>query len=126
MLARLHERLSWPEEQAGGFLLASDATDDYCKQLVSEVRKTTPSGAPQWIMVSQRNHFLDVEAMQEAAGHLLGAQKITLGSRRHTTDDGSSAAEQTSVPPVTTAIVEQTRNTTLRQKMSFLAARLNK
>jgi phage terminase large subunit GpA-like protein len=124
--SRLRERLAWPINQPGGFNLSADATDDYCKQLVSEVRKVTPSGRPQWIRISRRNHFLDIESMQEAAGHLLGVQKIPLGSRRHTADDGNSVAEPTSVPPVTTAIVEQTRNTTLRQKMSFLAARLNR
>lgn len=80
--SRLHERLAWPVDQAGGFHLSADATDDYCKQLVSEVRKVTPSGRPQWVRVSRRNHFLDVEAMNEAAGHMLGTQKIPFGSHR--------------------------------------------
>jgi hypothetical protein len=39
----LYERLAWPVNQPGGFWLSSDATDDYCRQLVSEVRKLTPS-----------------------------------------------------------------------------------
>lgn len=80
--SRLHERLSWPTEQPGGFWLAADATDDYCRQLVSEVRKVGANGKPQWIMISRRNHFLDCEAMNEAAGHMLAAQKIPIGSTR--------------------------------------------
>ena len=121
---RLHERLSWPEEQAGGFLLASDATDDYCKQLVSEVRKTSPSGAPQWIMVSRRNHFLDVEAMQEAAGHLLNVQKIPLGARRHATDADQEpdAVHGIYAPPTTQTPVALG----VRKMMANFAARMNK
>ncbi|WP_246175656.1 terminase gpA endonuclease subunit [Bradyrhizobium paxllaeri] len=76
---RLHERLAWPHDQPGGFHLSADATDDYCKQLVSEVRVVAPSGKPEWVKVSRQNHFLDVEAMNEAAGHMIGAQKIPLG-----------------------------------------------
>ena len=44
--SRLHDRLSWPSGQPGGFTLAADATDLYCKSLVSEVRKVLPSGKP--------------------------------------------------------------------------------
>lgn len=79
---RLMERLAWPAEQPGGFWLSADASDDYCKQMVSEVRTLTPSGKPLWVQVSRRNHYLDVEAMQEAAGHLIGAQKIPIGMTR--------------------------------------------
>jgi phage terminase large subunit GpA-like protein len=80
--SRLMERLSWPEEQPGGFLLSADASDDYCRQIVSETRKVTPSGKAQWVTISRRNHFLDCEAMNEAAGHMLAAQKIPLGAKR--------------------------------------------
>ena len=79
---RLHERLAWPHDQPGGFHLSADATDDYCKELVSEVRVIAPSGKPEWVRVSRQNHFLDVEAMNEAAGHMIGAQKIPLGMTR--------------------------------------------
>lgn len=79
---RLNERLAWPHDQPGGFHLSADATDDYCKQLVSEVRVVAPSGKPEWVRVSRQNHFLDVEAMNEAAGHMIGAQKIPLGMTR--------------------------------------------
>lgn len=97
--SRLLERLSWPEDQPGGFLLAADATDDYCQQLVSEVRKLTPSGRPQWIRVSRRNHYLDCEAMNEAAGHLLNAQKIPLGAKRHDGEQPTPPTPQPRTPP---------------------------
>lgn len=97
--SRLHERLAWPDDQPGGFVLSADATDDYCKQLVSEVRKVTPSGRPQWVPISRRNHFLDVESMNEAAGHLLAAQKIPLGSRRPRDDEDDAPTPKAPAPP---------------------------
>jgi phage terminase large subunit GpA-like protein len=79
---RLHERLAWPEDQPGGFHLNADATEDYCRQLVSEVRKVLPNGKPEWVRISRRNHYLDVEAMNEAAGHMLNAARIPIGATR--------------------------------------------
>jgi phage terminase large subunit GpA-like protein len=80
---RLHERLAWPEDQPGGFWLSAQATEDYCRQLVSETRTVTPSGRAEWVQVGKRNHYLDCEAMNEAAGHLLNVQKIPLGMTRN-------------------------------------------
>jgi len=125
--SRLLERLSWPQDQPGGFLLASDATDDYCQQLVSEVRKLTPSGKPQWIRISRRNHYLDIEAMNEAAGHLLAAQKIPLGTRRGTHNGGDDddkppppmPVPRPPVPPVPPAV-------DARALMATMAARFNR
>jgi phage terminase large subunit GpA-like protein len=79
---RVHERLAWPQDQPGGFWLAADATEDYCRQLVSEVRRVSPQGKPHWLTISRRNHYFDCEAMNEAAGHLLNAQKIPIGTER--------------------------------------------
>jgi phage terminase large subunit GpA-like protein len=115
--SRLHERLSWPEDQPGGFMLSADATDDYCRQLVSEVRKVTPSGRPQWVRISRRNHYLDCEAMNEAAGHLLAAQKIPVGTRR--TVEG--AHHDAAPPPLPTP-----GGFDPRKMMASFAARLNK
>lgn len=97
--SRLLERLSWPVDQPGGFWLSRDATDDYCRQLVSEVRKVKPSGKPQWIVVSRRNHYLDCEAMNEAAGHLVAAQKIPVGASRTVIDGGDDAFGDPDLPP---------------------------
>lgn len=94
---RLHERLSWPEDQPGGFFLSADASDDYCKQLVSEVRKVTPTGKPMWIQINRRNHYFDCEAMNEAAGHLLAVQKIPVGTSRA----GDEMPDEDEPPPIT-------------------------
>jgi phage terminase large subunit GpA-like protein len=120
--SRLLERLSWPEDQPGGFLLASDATDDYCQQLVSEVRKVTPSGKPQWIRISRRNHYLDCEAMNEAAGHLLAAQKIPLGTKRNLKggdNDVQTSGPRPGPPPAPAAVDPRTL-------MANMAARFNR
>jgi phage terminase large subunit GpA-like protein len=93
---RLQERLAWPVNQAGGFWLSQDASEDYCRQLVSEVRTLGPSGKPIWVPVTRRNHFLDVEAMNEAAGHLIGAQKFRSGAGE---DDGRAEEQSGSSPP---------------------------
>jgi hypothetical protein len=60
----------------------------YCRSLVSEKRIVTPSGKPEWVEVSKHNHYLDCEAMNEAAGHLLNVQKIPVGTLRSTTQAG--------------------------------------
>jgi len=118
--SRLHERLAWPEEQLGGFLLSADATDDYCKQLVSEVRKVTPSGKPQWVPISRRNHFLDVESMNEAAGHMLAAQKIPLGARRHMRPSDDDDDTPTPNAPAPSSVFDP------RKLMAGFAARANR
>jgi phage terminase large subunit GpA-like protein len=132
---RVHERLEWPEDQPGGFLLAADATDDYCKQLVSEVRKVTPSGKPQWVMVSKRNHYLDCAALNEAAGHLLNVQKIPVGTTR--APDGADDEDQPPKPPAAVAraapvfiaaaaVDAEKKQKPFRSRMSGIAARLNR
>ena len=61
------------------------------------MRKVTPDGKPQWITVSRRNHFFDCEAMNEAAGHMLAAQKIPVGASR-AVDGGFDADDDTDTP----------------------------
>lgn len=135
---RVHERLAWPEEQAGGFLLAADATDDYCKQLVSEVRKVTPSGKPQWVQISKQNHFLDCAALNEAAGHLLNVQKIPVGAYRAPVDADDGGDDPPPRPPaavvskaasaaIAAAAAEAAKKQKpLRSRMSGFAARMNR
>lgn len=72
----VHERLKWPADAPGAFHIAEDATDDYLKQLVSEVRVTTMSGAPMWIMRGKDNHYLDATALAAAAAYHLGVQRL--------------------------------------------------
>ena len=72
----VHERIRWEPDKPGAWLLPVDTTDDYCKQIVSEARVKKPNGQPQWVPRSRENHFLDCEAMQAAAGHMLNVHLI--------------------------------------------------
>lgn len=72
----VHERIRWNGDQAGSWSLPEDASDGYCKQIVSEARVRKPSGAPEWVRRSRENHFLDCEAMQAALQHSLNLHLI--------------------------------------------------
>lgn len=75
----VHERIRYPESALGAWLLPEDIDDAYCAQIVSEARVKKPSGKVQWVPRSRDNHFLDCEALNWAAGHLLNAQRIKEG-----------------------------------------------
>ncbi|HVR49317.1 MAG TPA: terminase gpA endonuclease subunit, partial [Pseudorhodoferax sp.] len=75
----VYERLGYPDDAPGAWFLHQDASEDYCKQIVSEVRVIGPSGRTKWVPRSRHNHFLDCEAMAAAAAHLLNVQKLRDG-----------------------------------------------
>ncbi|MGE8942688.1 terminase gpA endonuclease subunit [Leptospira interrogans] len=72
----VHERIRWPDDRPGAWMLPEDVEDDYCKQIVSEARVKKPNGQPQWVQRSRENHYLDCEAMQAAVGHMLSVHLI--------------------------------------------------
>lgn len=72
----VHARIEWPEDQPGGWHLCRDATDDYCQQLVAEQRLAKPSGRVVWIKTRRDNHYLDAEALNVAAAHLLNVHNL--------------------------------------------------
>jgi phage terminase large subunit GpA-like protein len=74
--ARVFERIRWPHDQPGAWHLPHDASEDYCRQIVSEARVRLASGRVKWVRRSKENHFLDLEAMQCAAAHLINAGRI--------------------------------------------------
>lgn len=78
----VQEKLSWPADAPGAWHIHADVTDDYCKQLVSEVRIIGDSGTPVWVEKSRNNHFLDAEAMAAAAGFMLNVHHLKDGVRR--------------------------------------------
>jgi phage terminase large subunit GpA-like protein len=80
----VHERVRWPDDQPGAWHLPSDVSDDYCKQIISEARMRLASGKVRWVERSKENHFLDCEAMQAAAAHLLNVARVGAGARRPT------------------------------------------
>jgi hypothetical protein len=107
----VHERLRWPDDQIGGWHVFNGVDDDYCHQLVSEARLKQPTGRVEWIQRSRDNHFLDIEAMQAAAGYLLNVQRIPLQNAQTRTRDGAAAKPEpppevlspSEAPPVPTA-----------------------
>lgn len=72
----VHERIRWPDDEPGFWVLPEDTTDDYCKQIVSEARVRKPNGAPVWVQRSRENHYLDCESMQAGISHLISAHLL--------------------------------------------------
>ena len=73
----VHQRLRWPQEQPGAWHLPSDATEAYCKQIVSEARVRKQGGGYTWVATSRDNHFLDAESLAYAAAYMLGVTRLT-------------------------------------------------
>ena len=81
--SRVFERIRWPQDQPGAWHLPHDVSEDYCRQIVSEARVRLASGRIRWTRRSKENHFLDLEAMQCAAAHLINAGRIPAESGVH-------------------------------------------
>lgn len=73
----VHERIRWAEDQPGAWHISADASDEYCRQVVSEARARRISGAHAWVRNSRENHYLDCEALAAAAAYLIGVQRIS-------------------------------------------------
>lgn len=72
----VHGRLNWPDDQPGGFHLHQTTSEDYCQQLVAEQRVTRPSGQVTWVRVKRDNHYLDCEALNALAAHIVGVHSL--------------------------------------------------
>lgn len=102
----VHERIRYPQEALGAWLLPEDVDDEYCAQIVSEARIKKPSGTVQWVQRRRDNHFLDCEALNAAAGHLLNVQRIREGrglragiTGRDDLDDELAAESEDTITP---------------------------
>ncbi|WP_315768229.1 terminase gpA endonuclease subunit [Bradyrhizobium sp. SZCCHNR2012] len=98
----VHEKLVWPVEQPGAWYLHNDVDENYCRQLIAEVRVTTEDNKHQWIVRSRENHYLDAEAMAAAAGFQLNVQHLRgRGSRTPPPAPAPAAqpVEPADVPP---------------------------
>ena len=73
----IHERIMRDPELPGGFHLAQDTSEDYCKQLVSEARVVKPSGKIVWQRISKANHYFDTAVLQVAGAYSLQLQQLT-------------------------------------------------
>lgn len=72
----VHSRISWPSDQPGGWHLHNGATENYCKQIVSEEQLVKASGRVTWVRKSRNNHFLDCETNATAAALTLRVDKL--------------------------------------------------
>lgn len=124
----VHERLRWPHEQPGAWYLNNDVDENYCRQIVSEVRVVGLNGKAQWIVRSRENHFLDAEAMAAAAGFQLNVQHLRGGGAPRPPTTAAQPAEPADVPP-SAPRPEQTVSTpppkVKRNRFADLATRLN-
>lgn len=128
----VHSRLRTPIGSPGALYVPMDVTEDYCRQLVSEVREVQ-EGRPVWIQISEHNHFLDCEALCAAAGRLLNVERIPEGVLRDWDGDAtqttvapeSEAEEDTPAAPAPApAIAAKDLRAALRDRMTARATRL--
>ena len=124
----LISRIRTPMDQPGSFIVPDDIDEDYCKQLVSEVRVVdTATGKPQWVQRSRQNHFLDCEALAMAIGYSLNVQRIPEGVARKgdrpvdlAVDDAGEVQTADPTPHAAAAIPN------LRDRFAGLSSRLNR
>lgn len=57
--------------------LPEDATDDYCRQLVSEARQVKPSGKVEWVKLRE-NHYFDALVLNAALAHMQRLDTLTV------------------------------------------------
>lgn len=130
----IHERVRWDADRPGGWFLDNESDEDFARQIVSEARVRAPSGKWSWVPRSKRNHWLDCESMNAAAGYLLGVQRI--GLRQGEDPDVGPADEERGAPPAptppplpappSTPITGPAAPTPLANKFAMMSARINK
>lgn len=76
----VHGRITWPLDQPGAWHLPTDATDDYCEQIVAESRVTKSNGSVVWVQDGKKaNHYLDCEALNAAAAYIRNVHLLRPG-----------------------------------------------
>lgn len=120
----VHQRISWPVGEPGAWHLHQEVDEDYCRQIISEVRVKKPDGKVTWVARSKRNHFLDAEALAYAAAYMLGVQRLVSrrderpGARGLEDDDLDPSPEPPSAPGP--------RQVVAKQSVASALARLNR
>lgn len=94
----VHSRLVTPADRWGSINLPADVTEDYCRQMVSEVREIV-DGKPVWVQVDENNHWLDCEALAAAAGRLLNVERIPENVAREWDETALSAVAPRAAAP---------------------------
>lgn len=72
----IHGRIDWPTTQPGAWILPTDVSEEYCKQLVAESCITLPNGKRVWKRMSPNNHALDCEVYATAAAYMLQIHRM--------------------------------------------------
>ncbi|WP_371977422.1 terminase gpA endonuclease subunit [Enterovibrio norvegicus] len=85
--AWVHNRIRWKRGSVGDWLLPSDVTEDYCKQIVAEEFDEEKG---EWNRISKDNHFLDCEGM-----NYMVARMLRLDRKRKKLADDEEAEEPT-------------------------------
>lgn len=93
-----------PDDAGASWFLPDDIADEYCFQVISEARKLSPAGKPQWLKVRRENHGLDIEAMLQATAFMKGFHRLRPSSRRRADQPGE--AETTPAPHQPQAPIE--------------------
>lgn len=120
----VHERIRYPVDSQGAWLLHEEVSEGYCEQIVSEARTTTPSGSPVWQTLSRENHFLDAEAMAAAAGYQLNAHRLSPNYRR-ASDDSVEEIKQIPVPDANVGTEQKPTNNSAADRFERMAQLLN-
>ncbi len=97
----VHERIRWPKDQPGGWLLdrGEDTNEAYARQIVSEARTLSPTFRPVWVRRSRDNHYLDCEALSAAAGYFLNVQRIGVNAKRPSKEEAPAEAKAAPAAP---------------------------
>lgn len=142
--SQVHSKVRTGIERPGSFLLPVDIDEDYCKQIVSEARVVV-EGKPQWIRRQRANHFLDTEALCEAAASTLRPRlsmipaEITRGQAlpqvaapdtgEEVEEPGEEVAQDEERPvvplPRAVAVAMPAKAKNLRDKYANMASRFN-
>lgn len=79
-------KIRTPMGAPGAWYVHEQVTEDYCRQITSEVR-TIKDGLPVWVQRARDNHYLDCEAICEAMAYTLNVQRIPEGPARVPAND---------------------------------------
>jgi len=77
----VYARIRWPAGQPGDWHVPTTVSDDYCDQVVNEIR-TTVKGKVVWKRTGTRqNHYLDCEVLASCAAQILNVMALPKASK---------------------------------------------
>lgn len=85
------DRLEMEPDDPGRLHLPEDATDDYCRQLVSEVRAVKPSGKVERVKIRD-NHYFDAMVLNVALASMFNLSTLSERTRDSYRSEGGRTA----------------------------------